>query len=58
MIYNDISTTIINGLLVVGGTLIAGLLLLFTVQDKLLYIPNPPGLPKEPRDNPPGKYDE
>jgi hypothetical protein len=42
-----------------GGKLVGGLCLTVTVilylnQDKLLYIPNGPGIPRTPEENPPG----
>lgn len=36
------------------GLTALGLVLLYKNQNYLLYIPNPPGLPRTPRDNPPG----
>jgi hypothetical protein len=37
------------------GTLVTGVLcLLYVYQDKLLYIPRPPGFPVTPEENPPG----
>eukprot|EP01039_Chlorochromonas_danica_P001424 gene1425-1549_t len=39
----------------VMGTLILGVtLLIYFNQEKILYIPNPPGIPKTPEENPPG----
>lgn len=46
--------------IVVWGTKVVGFLfvcivgLVYYHQDKLLYIPNPPGFPKTPDENPPG----
>jgi hypothetical protein len=42
------------GTKVIGGILITLSCVLYINQDKLLYIPNPPGFPKTPKENPPG----
>lgn len=39
---------------VVGFVFVAVIGLIYYHQDKLLYIPNPPGFPKTPEENPPG----
>jgi hypothetical protein len=39
---------------VVGGLVVVALGLLYANQDKLLYIPNPPGFTADPNDNPSG----
>ena len=45
---------IILGSKVVGGILATLTFVLYLNQDKLLYMPNPPGFPKTPKENPPG----
>ena len=42
------------GTKVVGGLFLTISLLLYYNQDRMLYIPNPPGFPKTPNENPPG----
>lgn len=44
----------IFGVKAVGCLLAALSVVLYVNQDKLLYIPNPPGFPKSPKENPPG----
>ena len=39
---------------VIGGLAGVAVTMLYMYQDKLLYMPNPPGLPKTPDENPPG----
>eukprot|EP01038_Epipyxis_sp_PR26KG_P012548 gene12548-16827_t len=43
---------ILFGTKVVGGLILSVLALLYFNQDRLLYIPNPPGFPKTPAENP------
>mgnify|MGYP003386207123 CR=1 FL=1 len=38
----------------IGGLVVVALSLLYVYQDNLLYMPNPPGLPKTPEQNPSG----
>jgi abhydrolase domain-containing protein 13 len=38
----------------IGGLAVVALSLLYVFQDKLLYMPNPPGFPKTPEQNPAG----
>lgn len=42
------------GAKVCGGILVSLAFVLYVNQDKLLYMPNPPGFPKTPQENPPG----
>lgn len=42
------------GTKVVGGLLLGATILLYANQDKLLYFPNPPNIPKTPDENPYG----
>lgn len=42
------------GVKVVGSLAIVIGIALYAYQDKMLYIPNPPGFPRTPRENPPG----
>eukprot|EP00607_Mallomonas_marina_P008257 CAMPEP_0182417158 /NCGR_PEP_ID=MMETSP1167-20130531/1550_1 /TAXON_ID=2988 /ORGANISM="Mallomonas Sp, Strain CCMP3275" /LENGTH=463 /DNA_ID=CAMNT_0024590499 /DNA_START=161 /DNA_END=1552 /DNA_ORIENTATION=- len=51
---NDIASFVVNSLVIVGGIGVFAIALLYANQDKMLYIPNPPGFPKEPRSNPRG----
>lgn len=47
-------TWLLFGSKVVGGLLLTLTLLLYANQEKILYIPNPPGFPKNHHENPPG----
>lgn len=42
------------GTKIVGGLLITLIAILYTNQEKMLYMPNPPGFPRTPSENPPG----
>lgn len=46
--------TITNGLLACSGIVLFGGFLLYLNQNKLLYMPNPPGFPTNPDENPRG----
>lgn len=39
---------------IVGGLVLTLLAILYTNQEKMLYMPNPPGFPRTPLENPPG----
>lgn len=45
---------ILFGSKVLGGIVASILLMLYVNQDRLLYMPNPPGFPKTPSENPAG----
>lgn len=42
------------GTKVVGGVVLTLLAILYTNQEKMLYMPNPPGFPRTPHENPAG----
>ena len=42
------------GTKVVGGIVLTLLAILYTNQEKMLYMPNPPGFPRTPHENPTG----
>jgi fermentation-respiration switch protein FrsA (DUF1100 family) len=52
--YFPILSWAIFGSQVLGGILFTGAVILYASQDNLLYLPNPPGFPKTPSDNPRG----
>ena len=58
VIESSISSVVISWLLlgtkIVGGLLITLLAILYTNQEKMLYMPNPPGFPRTPSENPTG----
>ena len=51
---DQVTSWLINGLILFGGIAAAVLGLLYVNQDKMLYIPCPSGFPKEPHENPEG----
>lgn len=53
-IMNHLFGWVAFGVKIVGTLVVVGGIALYTYQDKMLYIPNPPGFPKTPRENPPG----
>lgn len=50
----DLFQWVIFGTKFIGGILLSGAVLLYASQDKILYMPNPPGFPKTPSENPTG----
>lgn len=54
----SLSAVIISWLLlgtkIVGGLIVTLAAILYTNQEKMLYMPNPPGFPRTPNENPPG----
>lgn len=54
MMFNDILQWIFFSTKVTTGLLAIILTILYINQDKMLYIPNPPGIPRTPSENPPG----
>jgi len=53
-ILNDTLQWILFGTKVTTGLLFVFLTILYINQDKMLYIPNPPGIPRTPNENPQG----
>lgn len=53
-IENPYLSTIVNVVTVLGGLTTALGAMLYVNQNKLLYMPNPPGIPKTPDENPVG----
>jgi predicted acyl esterase len=53
-IANPYLSGIVNVVTVFGGLTTAALMMLYVNQNKLLYMPYPPGMPRTPDDNPDG----
>jgi dipeptidyl aminopeptidase/acylaminoacyl peptidase len=45
---------VLFGVKIAGGLLVTIAAILYTNQEKMLYMPNPPGFPRTPSENPPG----
>jgi len=54
ILLNNILQWIFFGTKVTTGLLVIILTILYMNQDKMLYIPNPPGIPRTPNENPQG----
>lgn len=51
---SSVLSWILFGTKVAGGLFLTLTVILYLNQSKLLYIPNPPGFPRHPKENPPG----
>ena len=53
---NSFLSIVVSTVTIVGGLATIAGVLLYTNQNKLLYMPNPPGVPKTPDENPEGDH--